>query len=472
MKLEADSVRRFSHISPIYNWIYPGAGACRPAKYSGRIASLIPRASVSPCHARALYLHVPFCETICTFCPLVKGPLTQHAAIEAYVDALIAEISLKGCDPGLNRLPIRAIFFGGGTPSLLPPAQVVRIGKALRAAFNLDAVEEFSVEMELKSIASETVAAFKDIGVTHARFGMQTFSKRHRDAFNLTATLDDLHRALPLLNLWFPHVSCDMLYGLNGQTADEFLLDVESALSLGLRNLDFYPLNVFVTQKKLHRYYLEHAMPPISGMTKLYMGRVLRELMRSRGYLPHNGHGYAKVEEEELTRNPVVTRDYEFKYHQHVYGPDTAEYIGLGNSAQSYIAGVTVSNDPSRERYVKNLIETKSCNVSVIQHAPHLNAAKAIAIALPYLGHVPTSDIRWNDLSDETNERLNEAIRYGLIESVSNELQLTLEGWMWYVNLMYYLSPKEERAMIASLMLRGQEGRLERAGTDFVTAAV
>ncbi len=469
--LQDDPVHRFSHVSPIYNWIYPMAGSLRSSQYGMNASDFTRGAKLSSEYPRALYVHIPFCETICTFCPLVKGPLANPGILEDYVQALLIEIAQKGRDPELTRLPIRAIFFGGGTPSLLHPNHILKIGQALRKAFDLSTVEEFSIEMELKSISSERASAFRQIGATHARFGLQTFSPRHRHAFNLTADIATIKPNVELLQRQFAHVSCDMLYGLNGQTAEEFLYDIEQVLTLGLSNIDFYPLNIYVTQKKFHDYCKHSGMPPISGLTKIYMASLLRKIMHANGYIPHNGHGFVKVTSQELRDNPVVTRCYAFKYHQHVYGPDHHEYIGIGNSAQSYLVGRTIANVVSRTRYIKSLLCHGFCPATITDHADTINAAKAIAITLPYLGSIERSSVRWENLPEETCQRLAEVIDHGLVEEGQDGFHLTRDGWLWYVNLMYYLSPKEEQAALGALILHGEESRLLKGQTEMLTVA-
>ena len=457
MRLLNDSVHHFSHVSPIYNWIYPVAGRRHAAVYAGDLRRILGAAEPAS-RPRALYLHVPFCETICRFCPLVKGPLADAGTLDRYVRGLLAEIAMKARDRELTRLPIRAMFFGGGTPSLLEPHHIEAIGRALHDAFDLGGLEEFSIEMEVKSVTTERAAAFRAIGVTHARFGAQTFQPRHREALHLTAGIDQIVGAAALLKTVFPHVSCDMLYGLHGETGDELVADIEAATSLGLDNVDLYPLNIFVVQRKLHRHYGEAALAPLSGLTKLYMTQAARAIMRGKGYLPHNGHGFVKVPAAEIEADPVVTRGYAFKYHQHVYGGADDEYIGIGNSAQSYIAGRTIANEPSRNRYVESVLDRGELPVSIVEHARELNASKILAIALPYLGRVDSDRVRWTELPPGTVERLDELIERGLVERVGREIRLTHDGWLWYVNLMFYLAPREEKAAVAGLMVRDTAG--------------
>lgn len=472
MRLQNSQTFPFTHISPIYNWIYPLSVSGKTVHYDGRRIEDIVTPDPLAGNTRAIYLHVPFCQTICSFCPLLKGPLGTEEALNTYVEALLSEIRWKGGDRELTRLPIRAIFFGGGTPSLLRPQHISAIGEALRDAFNLDALEEFSVEMEVKSICAGTLEAFQQIGVTHARFGLQTFSQHHRDALNLTASIDQLHNAAATLPIYFPHVSCDILYGLPGQTSKEFFQDISSAIDLGLNNLDFYPLNTVVAQRRMHRDYDRQKLRPLSEAAKLYMGRALRAIMNENSFFPHNGHGYVKLQHPSLTdKNMVVTDAYSFKYHEYVYGTLRDEYIGIGNGAQSYVAGNTIENISSRDQYVTDLLKNKKHSIRVKRHSNHVNAAKALAITLPYFGSVKQEMVDWGNIPEYVVLRLEELSRLGLISIGSSEIALTREGWHWYTNIMYYLCPDEERSVLHQLIFRADDRRLHSVDMDTLTLA-
>lgn len=377
----------FRTFLPIYNWIYP-LTAKPSAEFQGQkrsnVFSVIGAAQPT---SRALYIHVPFCETICSFCPFVRGSYSSDEVIELYTRALIEEIKYKSALIG-HEVPIGAIFFGGGTPSLLNPDQILQIGSAIRAHFNLSRLREFSFEFEVKSVTASKIDALLEIGVSHARFGLQTFNPKYRELFALTATLDQVQDAATRLQASFNTTSCDLIYGMNGQTVDEFLLDLDSAVSLGLQNLDFYPINNAVTQTRLHRAYESLGLTPTSGSVKFYMNALLREVMKDRSFLPHNGHGYVRVPTTEISRDPVVTDKYRFVYHEHVYGCEGYDVVGFGVNAITSTTRFTLFNDSNRERYIRGLLEKKEWSFTVCEHEREVDALRPLALHLPYFGSV------------------------------------------------------------------------------------
>jgi oxygen-independent coproporphyrinogen-3 oxidase len=397
---------------------------------------------------RALYFHIPFCETICSFCPFVRGKFRSYEVVEKYMEALTREIQLKSAIGNISNVPIGSIFIGGGTPSILKPKEILAFGKVLRNHFDLSQIEEFSCEFEVKSINEEKAEAFREIGVTHSRFGLQSFLPKYRSLFSLTASLDQVYKAIDLLVQKFPYVSYDLLYGMNGQSEEEFLYDIEKAVETGVKNIDFYPINNLMTQSKLHHSYHELGLEPTSGLTKHYMNLVLRECMREYGYLPHNGHGFVKVESSEAHQDVVLTNSYSFKYHEYVYGYADCELVGFGVNAISVVNGYSIFNTPSRDQYISDLTKKGIWHFTIGKHHSYADNSKPVIVRLPYHGEVCKDLINWQDVHPETLCALSELVDAGLVSEFHDSYKITLTGWYWYVNMMYYLSPRHEKRKI------------------------
>ena len=451
----------------MYNWVYPIGGRASTRFVNGSATEIFNELRLSG--SRALYVHIPFCETICTFCPFVRAKFDGESIIDKYVAALLKEIELKARFKRLTDVPIGAIFFGGGTPSVLQPRHIRQIGQALRNTFDVSTVREFSFEFEVKSITTEKIAALKEIGVTHARFGLQTFSEEYRQLFQLTATLDQIYAAIDQLTSAFPCVSCDMLYGMNGQTEAELVADIEHVCGTKLKNVDFYPVNNLVTQRKLHRAFRAANKLPTTGLTKFYMRLLIREAMRNKGYLPHNGHGWVKVDADELNEQAVVTDSYSFVYHEHVLGYPNHDLLGFGTNAVSSFHNFVISNVSSRDEYMRSLAEGK-LKIGVSEHSEAMDACRPVALALPYHGSIRKMTVDWPNLPPNTMVGLEELKKHELIRETEEELELTHAGWEWYTSLMYFLLPQEEQLAIKGLLrntLRDSERDIEPSGLEY-----
>ncbi|MBW4635414.1 MAG: radical SAM protein [Iphinoe sp. HA4291-MV1] len=449
-----DGLIKFDQQLPVYNFFYPLQAQNIEKTDPKDIFKIYDEIDTQKLKNRALYFHIPFCETICNFCPFIRGLYKGDEIVEKYVQALLREIEIKAQLKSVVEVPIGAIFFGGGTPSLLSPEQILRIGEAIHKYFDLSQLQEFSFEAEVKSVNREKVAAMKEIGVTHARFGLQSFNQFYRDLFDLTATLDQVYNAVEIFCEYLRYTSFDILYGMNGQTEDDFISDLQKAIALGTPTIDVYPIDHVVTQIKLHQKSKEAGLPPKSAMSRFSMNVLLNQYMRSNGFLPHNGHGYVRAPKEELLKQPVVTDYYSFKYHEYVYGHDDRDIIGFGVGAISSLNGYVITNTSNRSKYIESVLEQSTWDMLVSKHAQRADASRGVILHLPYHGLVEKSRINWEQVYPETLENLQQLVDAGLIEEKPDRYEITQIGWYWYVNVMYYLIPQQEKRILNSFIVQ------------------
>jgi len=439
IKLKKKGLFPFDYQLPVYNFYYPFSGEFIEGKNT---LNELHSANVFP-KKRALYFHIPFCDTICNFCPFTRGTYKDSKEIDNYFSALIKEIEYKVAFHSVNNLPINAIFFGGGTPSVLSADQIVKIGEIINKYFDLSLIKEFSFEIEVKSLTEEKARAMSKIGVTHPRFGLQTFSDKWRNIFNLTAELHQVYQAIDTLNKYFENISFDILYGMSGHTEEELIEDLEKSCNTGVTNIDVYPIDNVMSQPSLHNKLREYS--PTSATRKLLMNGSVDTYMRSKGYMPHNGHGYRKVD-NDLISSDVVYDGYIFEYHKHVYGYNDCDLVGFGSSAISIMYGLKAINTGKKNSYVRNVLEG---NIEgTYRHFlfdKNLIDIRPILFHLAYFGKLSLNKVdSFMDLFQLSN-KLNELKDYNLIAINDSEIKLTKVGWFNYVNIMYYLLPEIEK---------------------------
>ena len=434
---------QFNNHLPIYNWLHPLDGY---SQTHNSFEPFLESIDTSHIRRRSLYFHTPFCETICSFCPFTRGLFRNQDIVEKYVEAILKEIELKAEYTSITAVPIESIFFGGGTPSVLSAQNMKEIGNRIRNTFDLSELKEWSFEVEVKSVTEEKILALKDIGVTKIRFGLQTFSPRYRTLFNLTATIEDIHRAVALFKKYNFSVSFDILYGMDGQSIEEFAYDILEASKLGTDAIDFYPINNLVTQSKLKNSFKKEDLAPSTALQKMSWSIFLNNYLKSLGFQAHNGHGFVRVEKVG-TSNPVVSQEnYTFYYHETVYGYHDRDLIGFGSAAVSRTFTSGSENESDRGKYIKNLLDSNSLPQTKVVYEPQF--AKPIIFRLPYFGSIDKSKIAWNHISAETIEKIDRLIESDLVSDSGDYFRLTEKGYFSYVNLMYYLLPSEEKKHI------------------------
>jgi oxygen-independent coproporphyrinogen III oxidase len=190
-----------------------------------------------------IYIHIPFCRSRCSYCDFATGAYDGPLA-ERYVSAVAAEIA------AFERAPqapceVDTIYFGGGTPSLLSPAQVARILEAAQARFRVRAGAEVTMEMNPGALTPATLREYRGLGVNRASFGAQTFDDVELRRLGRAHTADDVRQTIRFLReAGFDNVSFDLIAGLPAQTLDRWARNLDEALALRPEHLSFYLLEV------------------------------------------------------------------------------------------------------------------------------------------------------------------------------------------------------------------------------------
>lgn len=438
MNIKDNGLFKFDYQFPVYNFFFPNQGK---SLSSERLSDVLNHSNANV-SSRALYFHIPFCETICTFCPFTRGAYRDSGLVDQYTQALIREIEIKSDLNDYHAVPVRSIFFGGGTPSLLSPENIAQIGSAIHKNFSVSSDCEFSFEIEIKSLNEEKVSAMKGIGVTHPRFGLQTFNPVWRELFNLTSTFDHINFAADILNRNFRTVLFDILYGMNGQDEEDIIRDLEKAVSLGTTNIDIYPIDNVMTQSKLHKSIQDKGMPVTSATRKFTMNMLVDAYMRSKGFMPHNGHGYVRTANVDSS---VVSQDYSFVYHEHVYGYADHDLHGFGVNAVSSLRGHVITNTSSRQKYITDVLEKNTVPSTISQHPGFLDEMKPLILRLPYHGVIEKSKVSMLQIPFALQEKLSQLKEHQLVTEDAEKLYLTKLGWYWYTNIMYWLMPEADQ---------------------------
>jgi anaerobilin synthase len=457
LRLLADQpLVKFNKQLPMFNWHYPFHGEddrladpCAPLKKSGPIKA----------RRRAVYIHIPFCDTICNFCLFQKTKHQSDADIQRYLNALIAEFELKRNFLGWYK--VDTIFVGGGTPSVLSPAQIEQLGTAIRQNLDLRNLKEFTFEIEVKSVTREKLHALQSIGVNRVSFGAQTFSPKYRALFSLDATIEQIEDAAKLINSLFAYTNVDILYGMAGQNEEELYHDAEAALRLRTTTIDFYPINNFAAPRLMHRTLRKSGLDYLPATTRFQYRRYLDKLLRSRGYAPINGYGYSVA--DKAADGAVVQHAPKFLYHDLVYGYQDDEIIGYGASAISQMMGFNLLNNADRSAYAAQILEHKTLPHEA--YGPIASPERGI-VSFPFRGVLDKSRVSWAHLPDETWIALLEAIDAGLVIEQSDRYELSPIGWLFYVNLMYYFMPESGKKWLTSQIEQQRSDGRECGDTD------
>ncbi|MGH3320584.1 MAG: radical SAM family heme chaperone HemW [Streptosporangiaceae bacterium] len=195
-----------------------------------------------------VYVHVPYCATRCGYCDFntyTAAELGPGVSREAYADQAVAELHLARGVLGAIDVPVSTVFFGGGTPTLLPPDDLGRVLAAVDAEFGLAPGAEITTEANPESVDLSSLARLREHGFTRVSFGMQSARPHVLNALDRVHTPGQAERSVAeARSAGFEHVNLDLIYGALGETDADWQASLDAAVSSGANHISAYALIV------------------------------------------------------------------------------------------------------------------------------------------------------------------------------------------------------------------------------------
>jgi oxygen-independent coproporphyrinogen-3 oxidase len=288
----------------------------------------------------SLYLHVPFCAELCLYCGCHTTVARRHAPVAAYAELLEREIDLIGAR--LAGQSVTHIHFGGGTPTMLQPNELMRIMAALQARFRITHATEIAIEIDPRSPTREHIAALADMGVSRASLGVQDFDPRVQEAIGRQQSVEQTARAADRLReAGIIHINLDLMYGLPHQTAATVTDTAERALTLHPDRIALFGYAHVPWMKRHQKLIPEETLP--GSQERFAQSSAAAELFVGSGYQHIGLDHFARADDL------LAERQREGKLHRNFQGyttDETANLIGFGPSAISSLPGGYVQNTP------------------------------------------------------------------------------------------------------------------------------
>jgi oxygen-independent coproporphyrinogen-3 oxidase len=296
-----------------------------------------------------LYLHVPFCSSICNYCNFNRG-LFDVELKRRYVEALISEIHHRGWElrATADDAVADTIYFGGGTPSLLEAEEIRRILDACRQCFTVTGDREVTVEANPETVTLERLSAYRAAGVNRISLGVQSFRddelrrlSRLHGAQRARAAFEDARRA------GFDNVSVDLMMWLPDQSVAEWLESIDAAIALAPEHLSLYLLEIYANaplKDEMARSRTSQA--PDEDAASMYLAALDRL----------DAAGYQHYEISNVARPDRQSR------HNLKYWTD-GEWLGFGCGAHSTRRGVRWRNLAALDEYVECIARRGSASV-------------------------------------------------------------------------------------------------------------
>jgi len=366
----------------------------------------------------SLYLHIPFCHTRCHYCDFntYAGMLPLR---EPYVKALLKEIALAGImakhADGTPRRS-RTIFFGGGTPSLLTVAQITRLLNACFASFAVDKDAEITMEANPGTLDKEQLQGIRAAGINRLSMGAQSFDADLLQTLGRIHTPEEITQAVVFARAaGFTSINIDFMFGLPGQTMQQWRDTLDRALDLRPEHLSLYSL-IIEEGTPFHTWAYEGRITPGDEDLCADMYEYADERLHLAGYENYEISNWALSGHHSK---------HNLTYWQNL------PYIGMGAGAYSTFGGRRFSNIREPLDYIKalNTQRLPEAESEPVEREQEMSETAFLALRTAMGLHLPTFAERFSQpFSQFVENRLRPVEEAGLLEHEDEWLRLSKRG--------------------------------------------
>lgn len=284
-------------------------------------------------HPEGMYIHIPFCDKICSFCPYNKR-LTDNKLIDSYVKALINEIIIYG--KIVTSSNIKFIYFGGGTPSTLNSLHLGKVLDCIRLNFNVHENVEITLEGHPSHLNINYLNQIKDVGITRISTGVQSFDDKLLKEMGSQHTAKQAFTAINNVSEVFGEVAIDLLFNCPTQSLSNWEKQLKIATELpGVTHISCYSL------------ILPNNENQPSKVEEVRMTEWMDNYLRQKGYIHYascasGGFDYSK-------------EGHHCVYEKSHWGSPQTEFLGLGAGAMGFVGDTATVNGLNIKNYMSKL---------------------------------------------------------------------------------------------------------------------
>lgn len=329
IEFSEELIRRFDKLGPRYT-SYPTADRFNPEfteqTYIDYLEQRAADASRNP--PLSIYVHLPFCESLCYFCACNKIITKDHSRTTEYLRYLAKEMALVAARIGPDRRTAQ-LHFGGGTPTFLSPAELRELMAMIRSHFNFLPDAELGIEIDPRTVSDDTMAMLAELGFNRTSFGVQDFDPAVQQAVNRIQPYEMVEKAVTASRkAGFESINADLIYGLPKQSLESFNRTLDSVIELSPERIALYNYAHLPSRFKAQRQIIESDLPTAEERLQIFLMSVRRLL--DAGYI-YIGLDHFSKPDDELNKARL-----DKSLHRNFQGYTTradCDLIGFGVSA-------------------------------------------------------------------------------------------------------------------------------------------
>ena len=378
----------------------------------------------------SVYVHIPFCESVCYYCACNKVITKHHDRATEYLDALDTEIGLVRGALGAGR-QVSQLHFGGGTPTFLSDAELDRVISSLRGAFAIAEGAEMSIEVDPRTVTPARLAHLRSLGFNRISFGVQDFDLQVQQAVHRVQPYESVRVLMESAReLEFQSINADLIYGLPKQTPDSFARTVAQIGELRPDRIALYAYAHLPQRFKPQRRIIADDLPSAAQRVAMLGGAIAGFLGR--------GYSYVGMDHFALPDDALAAAKRQGRLHRNFQGYSTqpdCDLIGLGVSAIGRVGASYQQNAKSLPEYYEALRAGQLPVVRGIALNPDDLLRRAVIMALMCQGRVDFEvierehQVKMRDYFAAEIAQLAPLVEAGLVDLEAGAIQVTAAGW-------------------------------------------
>lgn len=342
----------------------------------------------------SIYVHIPFCVRKCLYCDFLSAPADQQTK-ENYVKCLREEIRQNSF--AFKDHEVQTVFFGGGTPSVLPEEKIAAILGEIRQSFALSREAEISIEVNPGTVSFEKLSAYREMGINRLSIGLQSAIDEELEVLGRIHTVKDFYETYQnAVKSGFNNINVDLMSAIPGQTVESYRETLNRVLSLEPPPTHISAYSLIIEEGT---YFYEHTPELPDEETDRELYKITNEILKEKGYHRYEISNYAR-EEYECRHNKVYWK--------------RGEYLGFGIGAASLADNVRFSNIRDINEYLR------TSDYSRIRSDRQVLSAEEQMEEFMFLGLRLTCGVSFREFEESFGKSVEE-IYPGVIERLENQ---------------------------------------------------
>lgn len=361
---------------------------------------------------KSLYIHIPFCDQICSYCDFPKV-FTQSQNTDEYLDALIVELEIYRESVDFSSL--QTVYLGGGTPTALSVGQLEKLFNYLKSFICFDRLTEVSIEANPDSINDdEKIACLKRHGVTRVSLGVQTFNPDHLKILQRTHTQDCVREVVTKLSTLDFEINVDMIYSIPTQTLADWEADLDVLLTLPITHVSAYSL-ILEQNTKFFIDYERDELDLIDNEVEAKMFESAIERLKEAGFDHYEISNFAKG----------------VRSHHNLTYWENESYLGVGLGSHGKVDQIRYDNTRSITKYKKTLFAGELPILSKKEQRLEEQIEESMFLGMRLLAGINLAGMsaRYGvDILDLYSQKIAKLVELGYVSLLDGVLRLTQKG--------------------------------------------